>query len=895
MKLSPIYNHLLIGFIAFSAFYAIPTAAQVIPDTTLSNNSIAPPNCTNCEITGGTQVGRNLFHSFEQFSVPTEGRAFFNNAANVQNIFTRITGRLPSTIDGILQTNSTANLFLLNPNGIIFGRNSSLNLGGSFFATTAERIDFADGIQFSVISSQTSPLLTISTPVGLQFGRTLGTIINRSRSTLNNSLNTLNAPVGLQVPTGQTLALISNGIFLEGGNLTARSGQVELGSVAAQGRVDLLPIATRYDLTYPNVQNFLDIQILAGSYIDTSGEFDSPQGHGGAIQAQGRNILLTEEASIVSSSFRGIGENVQFIASGSMRINSGSVIATFAEESGSAGNLVIRVDDSIELRNARTALSAQARRNSTGDAGNISVDTGNLSLLQGATIRASTFGTGRSGDIRVRATAIEIIGSNSTGTLSSGIFSQIAPNSGTPGRTSGNLTINTRRLTLQNGGLISTATSGKGNSGELSINATEFITMSGTTVAVTRNQNRSGIFTSAEPGATGSVGRLQITTDRLTVADRAEISANNRGTGDPGIARLNVDRLILQNGGEIRAGSPMLPVGNMPNPDQGDGGRLIINANRIQLMGAGTIEAETFPSAIAAYSESAGNAGDLEITTSSLDILNGAEVSVSGRNTGAAGDLFVSADRITLDRGTLSASTQAIQGGNIFLEDVNLLTLNNNSILSARAANQARGGNVSVSAPNGFVIATGANNDIIADAVEGQGGNITLQAQSIIGFAEQVSNPANFTNDIDASSEFGAPGSVTINQINPDPSQGAIELPTDIIDASSLVAQTCSARGAIARTPGEFIITGRGGLSPSPTAPLGSASTLPHWIALNDSARSIPLNRQEPQRSAASHSEVLEAQGWVKTADGTVTLIAESPAVAQASVDQLRINCDRRQ
>jgi filamentous hemagglutinin family protein len=884
------------AWILLKIFSPLPAIAQVVPDNSLPNSSIVSPNCTDCEITGGTAAGSNLFHSFEQFSIPTGGRAFFNHPTNIQNIFTRITGRSPSIIDGILQA-GTANLFLLNPNGIIFGRNSSLDIGGSFFATTAEQIDFADGTQFTTVNPQPSQLLTISTPIGLQFGQNLATITNRSQSFrsqsfINEPFNTLDAPAGLQVATEQTLALISNNIILDGGNLTARSGRVELGSVAPKSRVNLMSTATSYDLTYPEVQEFADVQISGGSYIDTSGEATGLQGEGGVIQVQGRNILLTEEASVVSSTFQGTGADIEFLASGSIQLRSGSVIATFAEPgTGAAGNLMIQSNDSVKLRGASTALNALTLGDSTGNAGDISIETGELWLRGGARIRASTFGAGRGGEIRILADTIEIAGSNRLGTRTSAIFSQVTDNAGTIGRTSGEMRINTRRLTLQNGGVISTATYGRGNGGTLIINATESIAISGTTLAVERNQYRSGIFTSAEPGAIGNVGRLRITTDRLTITDRAEISANNRGTGVPGTARINVNQLTLQSGGEIRAGSPELPD-HILIPNQGDGGRLMVNANNIQVTGTGTIDSENFPSAIAAFSESSGDAGDLEITTTSLDVLNGGEISVSGRSTGAAGELQITADRINLDRGSLAASTKAGRGGEIFLTDVNLLTLNNNSTLSARATSQAAGGNITITAPNGFVIATGTNNDIIATAVDGTGGNIEIAAQSILGLTER-STPTNITSDIDASSDFGAPGSVNINQVNPNPSQGAIELPIDIIDASSLVSQTCSARGAVTRTLGEFIITGRGGLAPSPTDLRNAIFSSPRWISApaHQSTVSPEPSTHAPERSPTP--PIVEAQGWIKTAQGEVRLVAETAAIAPAA--PMRVDCDRTQ
>jgi filamentous hemagglutinin family protein len=110
------------------SYLAMPVKAQVTSDNTTSSNVEQAENIT--EITGGERANNNLFHSFEQFSIPDGTEAIFKNATDIENIFTRVTGDDISNIDGILSSQGDANFFFINPNGIIFGENAQLNVGG---------------------------------------------------------------------------------------------------------------------------------------------------------------------------------------------------------------------------------------------------------------------------------------------------------------------------------------------------------------------------------------------------------------------------------------------------------------------------------------------------------------------------------------------------------------------------------------------------------------------------------------------------------------------------------------------------------------------------------------------------------------------------------------------
>ncbi len=163
---------------------SFPALAQLIPDCTLGSQSSTVTTSGSIDtIRGGVRSGTNLFHSFLELNV-SSGRSLYFSDPGVNNILTRVTGTNPSNINGRLGVSGNANLFLINPNGIIFGAGSSLDIQGSFTATTAAGIKFADGSEFSATHPIFSNLLTISVPIGLQRGGTQPTAVISNRGNL---------------------------------------------------------------------------------------------------------------------------------------------------------------------------------------------------------------------------------------------------------------------------------------------------------------------------------------------------------------------------------------------------------------------------------------------------------------------------------------------------------------------------------------------------------------------------------------------------------------------------------------------------------------------------------------------------------------------------------------
>ena len=266
---------LLLGCFLSKAI-AVPIQAQITPDGT--TNTVISPTNNGTIIEAGDRLDNNLFHSFDEFSVPNGSEVLFNNPQEIVNIFSRVTGGKISDIDGLIGANGGANLFLINPAGIVFGEGAALNLGGSFVASTADSIVFSDEVEFSATDTTDPPLLTINQPLGLNFGNSAGDI------EVNGS--------SLQVDDGETLALLGGNTSITEAEIIAPGGRVEIGSLGDNSLVRLTAVNPDWLFDYQNVNNFQNLRLSDNTEIAVNGDGN------GSIALNANNIELLSGSSL---------------------------------------------------------------------------------------------------------------------------------------------------------------------------------------------------------------------------------------------------------------------------------------------------------------------------------------------------------------------------------------------------------------------------------------------------------------------------------------------------------------------------------------------------------------------------------------------------------------------
>ncbi|AFY99173.1 filamentous hemagglutinin N-terminal domain-containing protein [Calothrix sp. PCC 6303] len=846
----------------FLVFKITPVKAQITPDTTLGNESSqinynAVINGLNADqINGGATRGSNLFHSFSEFNIKDGQRVYFANPSGVLNILTRVTGKDASSIFGTLGVDGNANLFLMNPNGILFGKNAQLDIQGSFLGTTANSITFPGGAEFSANNPQAVPLLTINLPIGLQFGSQPGNIT--SQAVIRDSQGNLAS--GLLVGGG-TLAFMGGEITLDDSLLFAQNGQVKLGAISGDTTVGLNVNGSLLDFKFPenfgrapinltNANIFVTdengaIELFGGKiglnnsilFSDSNGSgsiiidatllnldngtriFSATSGtaKGGDIQIQasgavnfanssrilsisdasatvpGGDVTINAEKITVtgdgntqnSSSIgaftysEGNGGNITLNAKDSIHIN-GGLISASTDSTGKGGDLTVRATNDVNIANN---ASFGLLTTGSGSTGNIQIETGTLRLqnnLLGGGVTALASGSGSVGSISIQArNAVEVTQSNISTSL-------VIPLGSPTQATAGDITIQTQRLNLKDGGSVNTNTFSSANAANISIKASEYIEISGFLSEIsssTRFGSGNGgnvtietpRFTATQGGGVsttslesrGNAGNITIRAKdveldgsvfvpkeqflaRINQIGAAEFlfdplsqeilarfggldyesslsSDLIRGNADVGGGTITIDteRLRLSNGGKI---STSVLAGG-----QGRGGNLVVRAtDSIDITGVGTerLDGSLTPSGLFAELQTGGigSGGSIDVTTRRLNLSNGGAISASTFGEGNAGNIRINARSIDL-RGNSKIATQVDNkakgnAGNINIT-TQLLNVQEESQISSATQGSGNAGNLTVQADN--IILTGSDSKFatgfLSSVDEGANGN----------------------------------------------------------------------------------------------------------------------------------------------------------------------------
>ena len=817
------------------------------------------------------------------------GITSYNGSVNVSSLESRSSGTTVNGNGGAVDVSANRDITIDNIVATGFNNGGNVSLDSS-----SGTISISTGIDTSSTGSGGSIFLTSDNSTV-----TVGTL-NSSSALGNGGAITLNAvsiitKSDIKASGGQLGGDIN--LASSSGNLDTSAGTLD--SSSANGNGGAIALNTPSNITTGNIDS--SGQLSGGniginssnSTIDTTAgalNSSSANGNGGEIALNTPSNITTGN---INSSGQLNGGNIGINSSnGSIDTTAGALNSSSAN--GNGGDIALDTPSNITTGNIDSSGQLSG--------GNIGLNSssGNLDTSAGTVDSSSTNGNGgaiafntTTGNIiagDVRSTSLlnsgDISFSNTLGTISlTGAINSSAA-TGNFGN-GGDITITTRRFELQGGATVSANTNGAGTgqAGKFTINASESFEMSGASTLS---------FTSFSADGTGD---FSITTPKLSLRDGARISANTFGTqqagnfivtapesveasgisaidGSPG--GLFFETISAGNAGEFRIDTGRLAVqegAQISNITRGVGekGTLAVTANSMEVSGSS--------SGLFFNMRGSGDASGLRIDmkTGPLTVRDGAQVSVSGKGSGSAGDLTISAESLFMDnQGRLTATTDSGQGGNISLKVANSIILRNDSDIRSNAFGTGNGGNINIDA-GGFVLAIlSENSDIIATAIQGRGGSINAAADEIFGFRlyQNVDTPES---DFTASSEFGIDGTVAINTLEkPQPNA----LPDDFLEDD--IAQSCQpSSGKL--TSSEYVETGRGGLASNPNSALGSNAG---WVDFrpatpvaenrSSSATNTPLTDSTPD-------QIVEAQGWAYNTQGELEFTDSTSSVVPYS------------
>ncbi len=776
----------------------------------------------------GQRAGGNLFHSFGQFNINSAESATFSGSAGIKNVISRVTGGQTSTIDGVFRsTIPGANVYFLNPAGVIFGENASLDVQGSFHASTADYLKFKDGVKFETGVVTENPILTTASPEAFGFLDD-----KPAKITVLGGNNKV-----LSVPENETLSLIGGDININDRSLYAPSGQFILASAGSTGELVInaseidtssftkggeIHISHAADNPITRVENerqIADIDVSAdsaGKVIIRGGQMvmnnatiwaDTINGDGGMIDVKLADNLtinsVTEKHGVkkfphiaISTDSFGKGNAGSILLEiNELNLTNKTQIQSIASASGHSGDLIINANSILlEGNDFKTFPKLITKTMGTGNAGNITANATDLVKITNAEISSTTTSEGHAGNINVNSPSIKVTGIDSKISSETELFST---------GNAGHILIQTENLKMLDGTKISAKTEGHGLGGDITVNSSTIL-LSGLKAGFITD---TGFVTDSSAIRANSAGNIVVNSDSLDMHSGAAIDTTTLSEAD--------NNSTVGNSSIIS-----------------EGGSITLNINHINMK----------ESIITASTLGIANAGKIEINTNTLALSNDSEITTSTSGMGQAGNIEIKADNISLNNAGIQSNSMTFdidnnadtaKSGNIIIDINNTLRLENQSAISVETK-KANAGSIEINNGKQLLLSNSKIATSVADST-GSGGNIhidtpivALDTSRIIARAKKGSggdivisgflfkSPRSV---VDASSQFSEDGNLDLKP-ETDINGSITMLSGSMLNAQEQMSDLCSSRTR--KVKNSFVIKNRGGIPISPGNPTPS-------------------------------------------------------------------------
>lgn len=722
----------------------------VVFDGTLGPSGVLEGPDYTIKSTAGTQVGQGLFHSFREFSLESGEQATFTGEASISHVLARVTGGQKSEINGTLRSDiPDADLFFVNPAGVVFGNDSAIQVDGSLYVATADYVELGSGGRFDAGKPERSVLVS-EPPAAFGFlerqpapivfesalgGHELSVSDGHSLSVVAGDIlvdrTSLIAPDGdlLVVGAGPNsrvpLAGVTDLADLEGGSdvdvgLLSRlsAGVAEGGNVTIQGRSLEVGDSALIEARSQDQDGEGKVVIQVAEHMRTrlaSQILSVAEGaaSGGGIRIQGRELDVDGEGivSLIASSSATLSRGGDITLSAeAVTLQNGGLINSTALEAGDAGDVRIEATQ-LKILSGETATATGILANSepsdkriAGDSGDIEIRTKELTMIGAVDVTAGTFGSGEGGDVRIEADSILMDGRGLVGTAA-GIASQA--NGGFFGGASGDVEVQTRTLEIKNGIGISTTSDGYASAGDVRVRAEEISLDGGGLVNVVSFLR--GPEQTSFTGIDASTGNPEAVLDSLGSGGMIEIEAKN---------------LRISNGAAVSSGTST----------QGPGGAIRVTAESLTVAaGEDNIDDSAVETGFFSTSglgplrpSRGGVAGSIHLEANEIHLLPGSEVNTRTWTTGHGGDIRIMAERLDADGTLFLASGQLRSGtaGSVIIE----LGRGGGTLVNSRVLTQSLNGNA-----GGIEILSRGDLDLVSGTgvssdAKGTGGDILLRA-----------------------------------------------------------------------------------------------------------------------------------------------------------------------